>query len=605
MLAREAENDQQADGIDCDVLVIGSGAGGLSAAVTAAESGLSVCVVEKALVLGGTSAWSGGWMWIPRNPLAREAGVEESAQAARDYLIEELGGDFEPERIDAFLAHGPEMVAFFRQHSALRFVDGNRIPDFHGAQPHAGLGGRSVCAAPYDGRRLGRHIELLRPPLDLHSLWGLGIASGADLAHFLKATRSFTSARHVARRVGRHAWDLCRYRRAMQLVGGNALVAALLESALARGVTLLPSHAVTALTYASDRVSGARVETPEGERRISARCGVILACGGFPHDRARQQSLFDHVSRGTPHYSAAPRTNTGDGLRLGEDVGARVIDNPVANAAWAPVSLVPRRDGTTGHFPHLIERGKPGLIAVTRSGQRFANEAGAYHDMMRSLFDAVPENEPIEAWLICDHRFQRRYGLGISPPAPLPVGSWVRRGYLKRAESLAALAEACGIHQPAFVASVDAYNRDARRGEDPAFGRGSTPYNRIQGDSACQPNPCVAPIEHGPFYAVRIVPGSLGTFAGLATDAHARVLDHHEMPIPGLYAAGNDMASVMAGRYPAGGITLGPAMTFGYIAARQLAVIADASPRQEPASSTVTAEERQTREVDNEAHPST
>lgn len=557
--------------LQCDLLVIGSGAGGLSAAVTAAHLGLSVVVAEKEAVLGGTTAWSGGWMWIPRNPLAREAGIEEDIEAPRAYLREELGDGFEPRRVETFLREGPAMVAFFRRHTALEFVDGNRVADFHGHRPHAATGGRSVCAAPFDGRRLGESIALLRPPLDLHSLWGMGIASGADLGHFLKAMRSFASLRHVLTRLARHFRDLALHRRGMQLVNGNALVAALLRSALDLGVRLMPSSPARRLLKEEGRVAGAVLGTPDGEVRVLARRGVVMAAGGFPHDTRRHAELLPHVAAGTPHHSAAPLANGGDGLRLAEAVGARVRAFDFGNAAWAPVSLVPRRDGSVGRFPHLIDRAKPGLIAVTRDGRRFVNEAGSYHDVMRGLFAALPEGAPVEAWLICDHRFQRRYGLGMSRPAPLPLFPWLRNGYLARGATPGELAEACGIDPQGLERTLADYNRDARLGRDDAFGRGETPYQRGMGDADHRPNPCVAPIERGPFYAVRIVPGSLGTFAGLATDEHARVLDGEGAPIPGLYACGNDMASLMAGRYPAGGITLGPAMTFGYVAAHHLA----------------------------------
>jgi succinate dehydrogenase/fumarate reductase flavoprotein subunit len=328
---------------------------------------------------------------------------------------------------------------------------------------------------------------------------------------------------------------------------------------------------VRALLREDDRVAGAVIAAPEGHIEIRARHGVVLACGGFPHDVERKRALFPHAPTGAEHWSAAPPSNTGDGLRLGESVGGVVDATLSAAAGWAPVSRVPRRDGSVGNFPHLLERGKPGIIAVTRAGTRFVNEADSYYDFMAGLFAAIPRGEPVEGWLICDHRFIRGYGLGHAKPAPLPLRPSLRSGYLKRGRTVDELARACGIDARALQATIAAYNRDARDGRDPAFGRGGTPYNRVQGDPTQTPNPCVAPIEHAPFYAVKIVPGSLGTFAGLRTDASARVLDRGGRPIPGLYVCGNDMASVMGGRYPSGGITLGPAMTFGYIAAHAIA----------------------------------
>jgi succinate dehydrogenase/fumarate reductase flavoprotein subunit len=555
----------------CDLLVIGSGAGGLSAAVTAAHLGLDVILVEKEPVLGGTTAWSGGWMWIPRNPLAVEAGIVEDGEAPRRYLRNELGNRYDAAMVDMFLAQGPRMVAFFRERTQVDFIAGNAIPDFHGNTPGAALGGRSVCAKPYDGRQLGRRIKDLRPPLREISPFGMGIASGEDIGHFLKATLSLASFRHVAGRLLRHARDVALHGRGLHLVNGNALVARLVKSADDFKVRIWTEAPATALIRDGDAVTGARIEQRGAPVAVTARRGVVLAAGGFPHDATRKAELFAHAPTGEEHWSAAVRSDTGDGLRLGEAAGGRVRRDLAASGAWAPVSLVPHADGTKGHFPHLIERAKPGLIAVRRDGRRFANEADSYHDMMTALFAATPAGERPEAWLICDHRFQRRYGLGHARPRPYPLRPWLANGYLQRGDSIAALARACGIDAAALEDTVTTFNRHAAEGRDPAFHRGETPYNRIQGEAGHSPNPTVAPILRPPFYAVRIVAGSLGTFAGLATDPFARVLGADDRPIAGLYAAGNDMASMMGGHYPSGGITLGPAMTFGFIAAHHAA----------------------------------
>ena len=562
----------QASPVTCDLLVIGSGAGGLSTAVTAAKLGLKVVVVEKEPQFGGTTAWSGGWLWIPRNPLALEAGIREDLAAPLTYLQHELGAQFDEERALAFLQHGPRMVEFFRRNTAVQFIDGNLVPDFHGHTPGAATGGRSVCAAPFDGRRLGERIHQLKPPLDVISLWGMGIASGAELRHFLNAARSLTSFGYVTRRVLKHWLDLAVHRRGMRLVNGNALVARLAASAFEAGVELRVSSPARRLLLQDGRVSGAVVGSPQGDVEIRATRGVVLACGGFPHDVARKRELFAHAPTGREHWSAAARGNTGDGLRLGESVGAVVADDLASPVALAPVSLVPRADGSVAHFPHLIERAKPGVIAVTPAGRRFTNEADSYHDFISNLLKATPAGGAAQAWLVCDHRFIRRYGLGAVKPAPMPMGAFLRNGYLQRGATLAELARACGIDAATLQDTVEHYNQHARTGQDPEFAKGDTPYNRVQGDASLGgPNPCLAPLEHGPFYAVRVVPGSLGTFAGLRTNSRAQVLDAAGQPIPGLYASGNDMASMMGGNYPSGGITLGPAMTFGYLAAHHAA----------------------------------
>lgn len=558
--------------VTCDLLVVGSGAGGLSAAVTAARLGLSVIVAEKEAQVGGTSAWSGGWMWIPRNPLAQAADIVEPAEAPANYLRHELGDGFDEALVTRFLAQGPKMVAFFTRETAVQFVPGNAIPDFHGRSPGAATGGRSVCAAPFDGRLLGPALALLKPPLDLVSPFGMGIASGPDLRHFLSATRSFASFRHVARRLARHALDTALHGRGQHLVNGNALVARLMRSALDNGVRILVSTPVVRLVAQESGVQGAVVKDAGREVRIVARRGVVLAAGGFPHDQERIARLFAHAPTGREHWSAAPRTNTGDGLRLGEAAGGVVRRDLAHAAAWAPVSIVPGTGGRPpGHYPHLLERAKPGAIMVLRSGRRFCNEADSYHDVMSALFASTPPGQQPEAWIVCDHAFLGRYGLGRVRPRPFPIRPWLRNGYLQSGSTPAALAVACGIDSEGLAETIEHYNSHALHGEDPAFDRGGTPYNRVQGDAQNGPNPCVAPIAAAPLYAVRVVPGSLGTFAGLRTDADARVLDAEGRPVAGLYAVGNDMASVMAGRYPSGGITLGPAMTFGYVAAHHAA----------------------------------
>ena len=555
----------------CDVLVIGSGAGGLSAAVTAAWHGLDVIVAEKEDVCGGTSAWSGGWMWIPRNPLALRAGIVEDEDAPRTYLKHELGNYYDAPRVETFLKHAPEMVAFFETETELQFADGNGIADIHGNSPGAGTGGRSVIAAPYDGRKLGAMISLLRKPSRETSLFGMPIQAGPDLAAFLSATRSLKSATHVAKRLARHARDMLLHGRAMQLVNGSALVGRLLASARKSGVKIATQMKAHRLLMDHGCVTGATFTTQHGDSVIHAKHGVVLATGGFPHDRDRRKTMFPHAPTGAEHWSVAAPGATGDGLRLAETVGAVVETNVAAAGAWCPVSLVPHADGTFGHFPHIIDRAKPGVIGVLKNGRRFCNEADGYYDYVAAMLAATPDGDAPQSWLICDHRFQRRYGLGYSRPAPMPISHLIDRGYLIRAETIAALAHRCGIDAQTLEATITAFNHDAAQGQDTAFGRGETLYNRKNGDPTHGPNPCLAPITQAPFYAVRVVPGSFGTFAGLRTDAGARVLNTDNAPIPGLFAVGTDMASIMGGYYPAGGINLGPAMTFGYIAGKALA----------------------------------
>jgi hypothetical protein len=365
--------------------------------------------------------------------------------------------------------------------------------------------------------------------------------------------------------------DVIRYGRGMTLTNGNALAGRLAKSAFDLNIPLWLSSPVRELIVENGAVRGAVVEREGRLVRVHARRGVILACGGFPHDVARRKTMFPHARDGTEHYSPGPTGNTGDGLRLAEAVGARIEDTLPNAAAWVPVSITKRSDGTNGVMPHFIDRAKPGVIAVMRHGARFANEGNSYHDFVQDMMKAAKPGEEITAFLICDHKTLRKYGLGCVPPFPMPIGRHLGTGYLMRGDTIAALAVQAGIDAGGLAATVTQFNSSAAGGHDLAFGKGSRAYNRFQGDALHGPNPCIAPIEHGPFYAIKMVIGDLGTYAGIRTDEHARALDGNGHAIDGLYAAGNDMASIMGGDYPGAGITLGPALTFGYIAGRHIA----------------------------------
>jgi succinate dehydrogenase/fumarate reductase flavoprotein subunit len=543
----------------------------MSAAVTAAAHGLKVLVVEKEPKFGGTTARSGGWLWIPGTSLAKAWGIHEDPDLARTYLRHETGNSFDAERVDAFIEHGPKAVNFFITKSAVRFDMPFVFPDYHAEAPGGTQGGRSMVARPFDGRELGENIKNLGAALPELTVFGMMLGSGKEIVHFMRATRSLQSAAYVAKRLSKHFFEVLRYGRGMLLTNGNALAGRLAKSVFDLGIPLWLSSPAKELIADNGAVQGAIIER-EGKRiRVVARRGVVLACGGFPHDVARRKALFPHAPTGKEHYSPGPSGNTGDGLRLAETAGGKVDTSLPHAAAWVPVSVTTRKDGSHGVMPHFIDRAKPGVIAVTASGKRFTNEGNSYHDFVQAMVAACAGKGEVAAYLVCDHETLRKYGLGAVAPFPLPIGRHLRSGYLFKGATLGELAHKAGIDPASLEATVKNVNVYAREGKDPEFGKGTKAYNRYQGDALHAPNPCVKPIEKAPYYAIKVVVGDLGTYAGLMTDRHSRVLDGDRQPIPGLYAVGNDIASIMGGNYPGAGITLGPALTFGHIAGCHLA----------------------------------
>ena len=557
--------------IGCDLLVAGSGAAGLAAAVTAASNGLDVIVAEKAAVFGGTTAYSAGIVWVPGSRQARAAGIDDGRDAALRYLIAECGNRLDRAKAEAYLDDGPDILAWLEANSHLRFNLAPLWPDYHPTKDGGSPGGRSLGPAPFDGRRLGARFADLRPPLATTTILGGMMVGREDLPRFYSMRRSAASAAYVGKLVARYARDRLSHPRGTRLSNGNALAAALALTAFEQGVSLLLRSPVRELRYDGARVSGARLDTPDGPVEVRARAGVLLACGGFPADPALRARFYGHVAAGMNHHSAAPADNTGDGFRIGETAGVAVVASQDQPAAWTPVSLVPQPDGTTLPFPHFIDRGKAGVIAVDRRGRRFISEARSYHDFVPALIEACAEDGEVACHVIADATAVRRYGLGAAPPPPGRLGRHIRSGYLKQADTVAGLAAACGIDPQGLESTVAHYNAAAARGEDPDFDKGADVYQRFNGTAGHAPNPCVRPLATPPYYAVRLVPGDIGTFAGLRTDARSRALDARGAVVEGLYVAGNDAASFMGGTYPGAGITIGPALVFGHIAARDAA----------------------------------
>lgn len=556
------------DRLVCDVLVIGSGAGGLSTAITAAMHGLKVIVVEKEPVFGGTTAFSGGVLWIPLNGLG---GAADSREAALTYLQSETGNFFDAAAVNAYLDAGPEMLDFFQRETEVKFVP-TLYPDYHPTMPGGVDVGRSVLAAPFDTSVLGENLKRLRPPLSTITFMGMMFnSSNADIKHFFNATKSLTSFAYVTRRLVAHFAEVARHGRGTKVTSGNALAARLAKSAFDLGIPIYTDAPARDLLTGPEGVIGALIGCEGGAARIEASKGVVLAAGGFAQDLERIRAAYPHLRQGAEHVSPVPAGNTGDGISLGERAGG-LFELRFPNAAsWMPVSKVPGRNGSVTPFPHLLDRYKPGIIAVLRNGRRFTNESESYHDVGAAMIAACEGEAETACWLIADRRAIRKYGLGFAKPAPVPLTPYLRNGYLTTGRTLRELAIATGLDPAGLEATVAAYNRDAARGEDPAFHRGATAFNRYLADPENRPNPCVAPLEDGPFYALKIVMGDLGTFDGLATSVEGQVLDAAGAAIPGLYAVGNDRASIMGGNYPGAGITLGPAMTFGYLTGLHLA----------------------------------
>ena len=560
---------------EVDLIVVGSGAAGLSCAITARKRGLDVVVLEKEPVFGGTTALSGGVLWIPMSHHGLKQNPKDRADLVHTYMIEEVGNFYDEAAVQSFIENGPKMVDFFERETEMKFVP-TLYPDYHPHVPGGADIGRSILAKPYDIRGLGKDMARLKLPLKTITFMGMMFnSSNADLKHFFRATKSLTSFWYVAKRLVNHIKELILYQRAIQVTSGNALAARLAKSALDLGIPILTSTPAQKILIANDQVIGVQTGGDGAGQNIKARLGVVLACGGFPHDVKRIAHAYSHIKSGGEHLSATPTSNTGDGVQMAEAIGADAAVRFKDSAAWMPVSKVDYGKGEVGAFPHLLDRYKPGVIGVLRNGKRFTNESNSYHDVGVAMIQACKDQTETAMWLVCDKEALGKYGLGFVKPAPMPIGKFIRNGYLLTGSSLAELAQAAGISAVGLEDAVHEYNLGAVEGKDMQFGRGTTAFNRYLADPEQQPNPCVAPILKGPFYAVKVVMGDLGTFDGIQTSVVGEVKKRDGSVIKGLYAVGNDRASIMGGKYPAAGITHGPNMTFGYVTGNHIADLAE------------------------------
>ena len=539
-----------------DIIVVGSGAGGMTAALTAAHRGASVVVIEKAPHFGGSTARSGGGVWIPNNETLQADGVDDTPEAARDYLHAIIGDVVSKERIDTYLERGPEMLGFVLRNSPLKMQWVPGYSDYYPEAPGGRVGGRSIEPTPFDASCLGPEVDNLEPdygkaPLNV-------VLTQADYKT-INLLRRHPSGLARVLRVGMR-WLAAKLTGRHLLGRGQALAAALRAGLLDAEVpVLLDTPMVDFCVDDNGRVSG--VETGDG-RIFHARLGVVLASGGFEHNEEMRKK-YQREPIGT-EWTVGAKANTGDGIRAGQKLGAAV--ELMDDAWWGP--SIPL---TGGPWFCIAERTLPGGIMVNASGTRFLNEAAPYVEAVHAMYggefgvgDGPGENIP--TWMIIDQRYRDRYIFaGLQPKKRFP-SRWLEAGVVVQADTVTELAEKTGLPATQLTATVQRFNGFARTGVDEDFGRGNSGYDKYYGDPTNKPNPSLGVLDKPPFYAVKIVPGDLGTKGGLVTDADARVLRDDGSVIDGLYAVGNASAPVMGHTYAGPGATIGPAMTFGYLA---------------------------------------
>jgi len=547
-----------------DVVVVGSGAAGMTAALTAARRGLRVVVLEKAGVFGGSTARSGGGIWAPNNAVLRRAGVRDTPEQASAYLAYVAGdggaGDeVTAARQAALLEHGPAMLDLVRAATPVDFAWVPGYADYYPEAPGGLAAGRSIEPVPLDGRVLGPELARLSPPY-LPAPPGVTITQ-ADyrwLSLGPRRPRAMLAAAKVASRMARH-----RLLRQQVLSMGQALAAGLRAGLLASDVPVWLNTPMTGLDTAGGRVTGLLIERGGQPGLVTARRGVVLAAGGFERNESLRQ-LHQRQPIGT-EWTTGAATNTGDAITAGQALGAAV--DLMDEAWWGP--SIPL---TGGPYFCLAERSLPGCLLVNGAGQRFVNESAPYVDAVHAMYAGHSEATPhIPAWLITDQRYRDSYVFAGLPPGRRLPRRWYQAGAVYQAPELPELAALIGVDPDGLAKTVARFSEFARAGRDEDFGRGDSAYDRYYSDPRCRPNPCLAPLARPPFYAVKIVPGDLGTKGGLRTDERARVLREDGTAIPGLYAAGNTSAAVMGRSYAGAGATIGPAMTFGYLAALDLA----------------------------------
>ncbi len=549
-----------------DLVVLGSGAAGLTAAIVSAIEGMRTLLIEKSDQIGGTSALSSGSAWIPNNSYQRRSGVTGDDKSALTYLDALIGERSGRTLREAFIAAGPEMLQYLEEHIDLYWLMYDVQPDYDPELPGSTIGGRALMPPPFDGRTLGKDFDRLRWPIPELMLFGRMMITRGEAARLLRVGRNLDSILLGAQLFGRFILDRVRYKRGTRLVLGNALVAKLFKNLIDCRATVWFNGKTTRLVSANGRACGLVVQRDGSEIRVGAKHGIVLAGGGFPASPELRERYFP---KPVAQYTSAYEGCTGDTLLLAQEIGASLGPLGEDNAFWFPSSVAIRKDGSTAVFPHIVlDRAKPGLIAVNSAGRRFCDEGLSYNKFVRAMYRSHSNVPSIPAWLVCDRRFVWKYGLGMIMPLTPFLKRFVDRGYLHIAGSVEELARRIGVDVAGLVETVRVHNEFARTGVDTDFDKGGNVYDRAYGDPKHLPNPCLGPIKRPPYCAVTVLPTPLGTSLGLLTNANAQVLESSGQPIRGLYACGNDVQNIFGGEYPGPGAQIGPGMVFGYIAAK-------------------------------------
>ncbi|WP_114860725.1 FAD-binding protein [Azospirillum brasilense] len=568
---------------EVDLLVAGAGPGGMAAALVGALEGLEVMVCEKSGQIGGTASTSAGTLWIPGNTQSRRAGYDDSPERAEIYMDRLVGGTKGRDLRSVYLETGPAAIDYYDSRTDVQFLPCGRHPDYQQNMAGAAVTGRAIVPKPFDGRLLGEDFRLVRPPIGEFMIFGGMMVGKDDIPRLIGRFKSAANFTYSAKLFLRYLSDRLTYPRGTRITMGNALVARLFYSLRKHKVPIRLDTAIRELVREDGRqdgrqdgrVIGAVVDSGGRTLRVRTRKGVVLATGGFAHNREFREAFMPQP---VPVHSLACETDTGDGLALAQAAGAKIDgEQHRGGAFWTPVSVTRRTGNWRGLFPHLaLDRAKPGLIAVNAAGRRFVNEGASYHDFVEAMFDSHKLVPTMPAWLVCDSAFVAKYGLGVVHPGTRNLAPHEKSGYLTTAPTLEELARKIGVDPAGLADSVRRHNGFARTGSDLDFGKGDSELNRFNGDPENKPNPCLKPIEAAPFVAVAVWPAEIACSAGLATDADGQVLGESGDPIRGLYACGNDMASIMAGTYPGPGTTLGPALVFAYRVAMHAAGKSDA-----------------------------